>query len=281
MQRPAYPANEIARLKDLFSHELLDTAPDEFLDSVTHLAQKVFHVKTVLISLIDANRQWFKSRQGLDASETPRDISFCGHVILQDEIFEISDALEDQRFAHNPLVTGNPLIRFYVGIPIKSARGNNLGTLCMIDDHPRTLTQEERAFLVDFKNIIQTYIINQHQNKTFQLIMDSVQEGIIVHDRSGRIVFINPAAHDLLGDSLMPMFGQSSWTQGQESSKQTSSDMDEVNDIMIALHREVLPHEGQTVLTKVDGQKVQVHFQIEPLIRGGILTNTILVLQTD
>jgi PAS domain S-box-containing protein len=281
MQRPAYPVNEITRLKDLFSHELLDTSPDEFLDSVTHLAQKVFHVKTVLISLIDANRQWFKSRQGLDASETPRDISFCGHVILQDDIFEISDALEDQRFALNPLVTGNPWIRFYVGIPIKSARGNNLGTLCMIDDHPRTLTQEERAFLVDFKNIIQTYIINQHQNKTFQLIMDSVQEGIIVHDRSGRIVFINPAAHDLLGDSVMPLFGQSSWTQGQESSQQSSSHMDEVNDIMIALHREVLPHEGHTVLTKLDGQKVQVHFQIEPLIRGGILTNTILVLQTD
>jgi len=111
--------------------------------------------------------------------------------------------------------------------------------------------------------------------------MDSVQDGIIVHDRSGRIVFINPAAHDLLGDSLMPLFGQSSWAQVQESSKQTSSDMDGVNDIMIALHREVLPHEGQTVLTKVDGQKVQVHFQIEPLIRGGILTNTIFVLQTD
>ena len=281
MQKPAYPANEIARLKDLFSHELLDTTPDEFLDSVTHLAQNVFHVKTVLISLIDANRQWFKSRQGLDAAETPRDISFCGHVILQDDIFEISDALEDQRFVDNPLVTGNPLIRFYVGIPIKSARGNNLGTLCLIDDHPRTLTQEERAFLVDFKNIIQTYIINQHQNKTFQLIMDSVQEGIIVHDRIGRIVFINPAAHDLLGDSLMPLLGQSSWTKGKELSKQATSNLTEVNDMMIALHREVLPYEGHTVLTKVDGQKVQVYFQIEPLIRGGILTNTILVLQTD
>ena len=280
MQRPAYPVDEIARLKDLFSHELLDTTPDEFLDSVTHLAQNVFHVKTVLISLVDANRQWFKSRQGLDASETPRDISFCGHVILQNDIFEISDALEDQRFADNPLVTGNPLIRFYVGIPIKSARGLNLGTLCLIDDHPRTLTAQERAFLVDFKNIIQTYIINQHQNKTFQLIMDSVQEGIIVHDRSGRIVFINPAAHDLLGDSLMPLFGQTSWTRGKVS-QQSASNMPEANDMMIALHREVLPYEGHTVLTKVDGQKVQVYFQIEPLIRGGILTNTILVLQAD
>jgi len=281
MQRPAYPVDEIARLKDLFSHELLDTTPDEFLDSVTHLAQNVFHVKTVLISLVDANRQWFKSRQGLDACETPRDISFCGHVILQNDIFEISDALEDQRFADNPLVTGNPLIRFYVGIPIKSSRGHNLGTLCLIDDHPRTLTAEERAFLVDFKNIIQTYIINQHQNKTFQLIMDSVQEGIIVHDRSGRIVFINPAAHDLLGDSLMPLFGQSSWTRGKVFSQQSASSMTEVSDLMIALHREVLPYEGHTVLTKVDGQKIQVYFQIEPLIRGGILTNTIIVLQTD
>jgi len=280
MQRPAFPVNEIARLKDLLSHEILDTNPDEFLDSVTHLAQNVFHVKTVLISLIDADRQWFKSRQGLDASETPRDISFCGYVILQNDIFEISDALEDQRFADNPLVTGNPLIRFYVGIPIKSALGNNLGTLCLIDDHPRKLTQEERAFLVDFKNIIQTYIINQHQNKTFQLIMDSVHEGIIVHDRDGRIVFINPAAHDLLGDSLMHLFGQVSWNQGKELSKQSSSNIAQVNDIMLGLHQQVLPYEGQAVLTKLGGQKIQVYFQIEPLMRGGMLTNTILVLKT-
>ncbi|BDW10463.1 hypothetical protein PSHI8_05450 [Polynucleobacter sp. SHI8] len=202
-------------------------------------------------------------------------------MILQNDIFEISDALEDQRFADNPLVTGNPLIRFYVGIPIKSARGNNLGTLCLIDDHPRTLTQEERGFLVAFKNIIQTYMINQHQNKTFQLIMDSVQEGIIVHDRSGRIVFINPAAHDLLGDSLMSLFGQSSWSHGKELSQDPASSMTDINEIMTAMHHEVLPYEGQTVLTKADGQQVQIYFQIEPLIRGGVMTNTILVLQAN
>jgi len=280
MQRPAFPVNEIARLKDLLSHELLDTSPDEFLDSVTHLAQKVFHVKTVLISLIDSDRQWFKSRQGLDASETPRDISFCGHVILQNDIFEVVDTLEDQRFADNPLVFGNPKIRFYVGIPIKSARGNNLGTLCLIDDHPRKLTDEERTYLVDFRNIIQAYIINQHQNKTLQLIMESVQEGIIVHDRIGKIVFMNPAAHDLLGDSLAALFGQASWSHGKELSQQSTANLTHSNDIMVALHREVLPYEGQTVFTKVDGQKVQAHFRIEPLIRGGVMTNTILVLQT-
>jgi PAS domain S-box-containing protein len=280
MQRPAFPVNEIARLKDLLSHELLDTTPDEFLDSVTHLAQKVFHVKTVLISLIDSDRQWFKSRQGLDATETPRDISFCGHVILQNDIFEVVDTLEDQRFADNPLVFGNPKIRFYVGIPIKSARGNNLGTLCLIDDHPRKLTDEERVYLVDFRNIIQAYIINQHQNKTLQLIMESVQEGIIVHDRIGKIVFMNPAAHDLLGDSLATLFGQASWSHGKELAQQSTTNMTHPNDIMVALHREVLPYEGQTVFNKVDGQKVQAHFRIEPLIRGDVMTNTILVLQT-
>lgn len=244
MQRPAFPVNEIARLKDLLSYELLDTTPDEYLDSVTHLAQKVFHVKTVLISLIDSNRQWFKSRQGLDASETPRDISFCGHVILQNDIFEVVDTLEDQRFADNPLVFGNPKIRFYVGIPIKSARGNNLGTLCLIDDHPRKLTDEERTYLVDFRNIIQGYIINQHQKKTLQLIMDTVQEGVIVHDRIGKIVFMNPAAHDLLGDSLASQFGQASWNHGKELSQQSAANMSDVDNIMVALHREVLPYEG-------------------------------------
>ena len=281
MQRPAFPVDEIARLKDLLSHELLDTTPDEFLDSVTHLAQKVFHVKTVLISLVDSNRQWFKSRQGLDATETPRDISFCGHVILQNDIFEVVDTLEDQRFADNPLVFGNPKIRFYVGIPIKSARGNNLGTLCLIDDHPRKLTDEERTYLVDFRNIIQAYIINQHQNKTLQMIMDSVQEGVIVHDRIGKIVFMNPAAYDLLGDSLNSQFGQVSWNQGKELSEQSTVNVTQPNDIMVALHREVLPYEGHAVFTKVDGQKVQAHFRIEPLIRGGVMTNTILVLQTQ
>jgi PAS domain S-box-containing protein len=230
--------------------------------------------------LIDSDRQWFKSRQGLDATETPRDISFCGHVILQNDIFEVVDTLEDQRFADNPLVFGNPKIRFYVGIPIKSARGNNLGTLCLIDDHPRKLTDEERTYLVDFRNIIEAYIINQHQNKTLQLIMESVQEGIIVHDRIGKIVFMNPAAHDLLGDSLATLFGQASWSHGKELAQQSTTNMTHSNDIMVALHREVLPYEGQAVFTKVDGQKVQTHFRIEPLIRGGVMTNTILVLQT-
>jgi len=149
MKTPDTPANEKERLKTLRSTDILDTNPEERFDRLTRMAQRVFGVSIALVSLVDENRQWFKSKAGLDACETGRDISFCGHAILGNDIFVIEDALEDERFADNPLVTGEPKIRFYAGAPLRYLDGNKLGTLCIIDQQPRTMDEEDYTMLRD------------------------------------------------------------------------------------------------------------------------------------
>ncbi len=130
MQTPDIPDYEPERLAALQRLNLLDTESESRFDRITRLAQRLFQVPIALVSLVDSDRQWFKSKQGLDACETGRDISFCGHAILGSGIFEIPDATQDTRFADNPLVTGAPDIRFYAGAPLQSADGFNIGTLC-------------------------------------------------------------------------------------------------------------------------------------------------------
>ena len=149
MKTPDTPANEKERLKTLRSTDILDTDPEERFDRLTRMAQRFFGVSIALVSLVDENRQWFKSKAGLDACETGRDISFCGHAILGNDIFIIEDAIEDERFADNPLVTGEPKIRFYAGVPLRYLDGNKLGTLCIIDQKPRTMDEDECTMLRD------------------------------------------------------------------------------------------------------------------------------------
>jgi diguanylate cyclase (GGDEF)-like protein len=139
----------------LHSLRILDTAPEERFDRITRMAQRYFGVVTCLISLVDTNRQWFKSKQGLDACETSRDVSFCGHAILGDEIFVVEDAIKDTRFADNPLVTGSPAIRFYAGCPIHGPGGHRIGTLCLIDPSPRSLDPEDADTLRDFAAMVE------------------------------------------------------------------------------------------------------------------------------
>lgn len=149
MKTPDTPANEKERLKTLRSTDILDTDPEERFDRLTRMAKRVFGVSIALVSMVDENRQWFKSKVGLEACETGRDISFCGHAILGNDIFVIEDALEDERFADNPLVTGEPKIRFYAGAPLRYLDGNKLGTLCIIDQEPRVLDEEDYDMLRD------------------------------------------------------------------------------------------------------------------------------------
>ena len=149
MKRPDKPANEKERLGSLRSLNILDTLPEERFDRLTRMASRVFEVPISLVSLIDENRQWFKSRVGLDVCETLRDISFCGHAILGNEIFVIEDAQKDERFRDNPLVTGPPHIRFYAGAPLRYLNGNKLGTLCIIDQKPRVMTEDDLNTLRD------------------------------------------------------------------------------------------------------------------------------------
>ena len=154
MQKPDIPKAEQARLETLRSLDILDTLPEERFDRLTRIAKRMFGVPIALVSLVDENRQWFKSCIGLSASETSRDISFCGHAILGDEVFIIPNALEDQRFADNPLVLGDPNIRFYVGCTL-SLSDHKLGTLCLIDQKPRSFEEEDVEALRDLASMVE------------------------------------------------------------------------------------------------------------------------------
>lgn len=158
MLKPALPIDETARLMSLHSLRVLDTPSEERYDRITRMAKRLFDVETCLVSLVDANRQWFKSKQGLDAGETSREISFCGHAILEDAVLVISDAANDDRFADNPLVTGAPRIRFYAGCPIKDPNGYRIGTLCVIDPKPRVMTEDDIDALEDLAAMIEDEI---------------------------------------------------------------------------------------------------------------------------
>lgn len=159
MLAPATPANEKQRLQALRNLKLLDTPPEERFDRVTRLARQVFRTPIALVSLVDADRQWFKSRQGLDATETPRNISFCGHAILDDKILVVNDAAEDQRFCDNPLVCGDPNIRFYAGYPISAPDGSRIGTLCIIDRKPRDVSNEQLQLLRELGRMVEEELI--------------------------------------------------------------------------------------------------------------------------
>ncbi|MDH3239297.1 MAG: sensor domain-containing diguanylate cyclase [Alphaproteobacteria bacterium] len=147
-------SHEQARLEELESFDVLDTRPEEAFDSITRLAQTAIGTPIVLVSLVDKERQWFKSRQGLDAEETPRDISFCTHAIASDDVFVVEDAAEHPLFKSNPLVTGDPNIRFYAGAPLKTSSGYRIGTLCAIDRVPRGLSDTEEKILVELASLV-------------------------------------------------------------------------------------------------------------------------------
>jgi len=155
LKKPDIPQDEPARLKTLRSLAILDTPPEERFDRLTRMAKKLFGAPIALVSLVDENRQWFKSCIGLDINEMQRDISFCGHAILGDEPFVIPNAVEDERFADNPLVVQEPHIRFYAGCPLKAPDGRKLGTLCIIDRKPRTLEKEDLETLVDLASMVE------------------------------------------------------------------------------------------------------------------------------
>jgi len=149
------PPDELERQQLLRSLDLLDTEEEEVFDRVTRLVSRLLKVPIALFSLVDENRQWFKSRVGLDVRETPREQAFCAHAILQDQPLVVPDATSDERFADNPLVTGAPNIRFYAGVPIRSSGGLPIGTLCAIDDKARVLTADELCVMIDLADIVQ------------------------------------------------------------------------------------------------------------------------------
>ncbi|EJO9866205.1 sensor domain-containing diguanylate cyclase [Vibrio vulnificus] len=179
MQTPKKPDNEPQRIADLHSLNILDTAAEERFDRVTRIARRLFDVPIALVSLVDEDRQWFKSCFGLNASETPRDISFCGHAILGADTLIVEDASQDARFADNPLVTSEPHIRFYAGVPLMFEHSSCLGTLCIIDTKPRTLNEDERLDLIDLAKMAERELAATHSASIDDLTQISNRRGFM------------------------------------------------------------------------------------------------------
>ena len=221
MQSAPLPSDEPARLAALQRYQVLDTLPERDLDDLTRLAARICGTPIALVSLVDAHRQWFKSRVGMDASETPRDVAFCAHGILQpDELFVIPDAAEDARFYDNPLVTQEPNVRFYAGTPLKTPDGRAIGMLCVMDRKPRDLSPEAldtlqtlgRQVVVQLDQrlkIEQLEHVVAERDRIADALRDSEQRyreliqqshGLIcTHSMDGTLLSVNAMAANLLG----------------------------------------------------------------------------------
>lgn len=209
METPPLPPDEAARLAALEDLRVLDTPPDPGLDRLVRLASRLLDMPIALISLVDRDRQWFKARVGLAAGETPRDISFCGHAVAADEGMEVPDALMDPRFADNPLVTGDPHIRFYAGEILRGPDGHALGTLCVIDTKPRRLSGEHRVLLRDLADLagqelwfettrhLRSALAEREAQLSF--LSEHSSDLLARHDPTGRFLFVTPSLRSLLG----------------------------------------------------------------------------------
>jgi len=213
---------ESERLSALSSYNVLDTLPEKEYDAITRLASYICQVPIALISLIDADRQWFKSKVGLEADETPRVDAFCNYTILEDEILEVNNALESDTFKNNVLVTGAPDIRFYAGAPLIDPDGHRLGSLCVIDRVPRKLTHEQKDALRTLANEVMSHLVLRKQkmeleaslavHKDFFLLFNSSPEIHLIADRESNIELINDAILNVLGYTPKQAIGRTLWS---------------------------------------------------------------------
>lgn len=203
---------EIKRLKALASLNLLDTPSEDEFDRITRLASLICETPISLISLVDSSRQWFKSKVGIDAEETPREIAFCNHAIQGKELFEVNNASEDERFKENILVTEDPHIKFYTGQPLILPNGLALGTLCVIDKIPRKLNQNQKDSLKLLADEVISLIVSRKERedfKNFGKLFILSKDIICITDSEGVLKKINPAFEDLLGWSQKDLLQQS------------------------------------------------------------------------
>lgn len=199
MKSAPYPSNEKERLAALRRYAILDTPPEQSFDDLTRLASYICETPIALVSLIDEKRQWFKSRVGLGATETPRDLAFCGHAILQDDLFVVPDATKDERFRDNPLVLEDPSIRFYAGTPLVTPDGYALGTLCAIDRKPRELSKAQTKALKALGRRVIAELELRQKNAELRLahLKIVMQAKELTRSNEELQVFAHVASHDL------------------------------------------------------------------------------------
>ena len=219
---------EAKRLNALYEYNILDTAPEEAFDDLTRLTSFICGTPVALVSLIDADRQWFKSKVGLDVDETPRDIAFCNHAIKQSDVMVVPDTQNDQRFVDNPLVTEDPHVRFYAGTPLLTPEGYAVGTLCVIDQMPRDLSPEQtqalqilgrqviaqlelRQTISELQETIATnkqILADQHESESrFQQMADNIGQVFWMMDAQKRqIIYVSPAYEQVWGRSRESLY---------------------------------------------------------------------------
>ena len=269
MLEPAIPLDEEKRLAALHALNVLDTLPEERFDRLTRLARHMFGVPIALVSLVDSNRQWFKSCQGLDASETPRNISFCGHAILEDRIFVISDTLLDPRFADNPLVSDAPHIRFYAGAPLKLGDGQRVGTLCVIDTVPHQVDAAQLDALHDLAQCVCEELERSMQQQRaaetalFQArhasIIASSDDAIISKTLDGVITTWNLAAEKIFGYTEQEALGHPMVMLFPPDR------LDEESQIVARIRRGEHVDHFETVRVRKNGERFYASINISPI----------------
>lgn len=275
MQKPEIPKNETQRIEALETLAILDTEPDPQLDFITKIVKERFKVPIALISLVDKDRQWFKSKQGLSATETPRDISFCGHAIMQPEIFEVSNAIEDVRFKDNPLVLGPPNIRFYAGQPLVIEGGFRVGTLCIIDEKPRKLSQSEKEELQGFARLIQDHLNKKDLASHSEHLLDQSIDGLFEIDTDYKFIYANVFGANMLGYPREELLGSKLGLILPKKRFDGSSYHPEKFGGFHALQNEVV-HQSDEDLLQKSGVVIHLSCHFQPIYRMGKLVSMLM-----
>ncbi len=282
MTAPPTPPDEADRISALRELGVLDTPPEERFDRITRLATRMFRVPIALVSLVDVNRQWFKSCQGLGVSETGREVSFCGHAILEGGIMVIPDARKDPRFCDNPIVTGPPHVLFYAGHVLKGPRGRKMGTLCLIDHGPREFDGEDRKLLRDLAAIAERELnlaeVGHLQKELLatttlqKAILDSANHTIISTDAEGVIQSFNHTAERMLGHGAEDLIGKETpgiFHDAEEVRARAVVLSDELGErvepgfeVFVAKARRGQPDENEWTYIRKDGSRFPVSLSV-------------------
>ena len=231
--------NEETRLHYLRSLKILDTPPEERFDRLTRLAKRLFDVPIALVSLVDENRQWFKSSIGVETNESPRENSFCAQAIRGDDVFIVTDATKDVRFADNPMVVNEPFVRFYAGCPLKYLDGSKLGTLCVIDTRPRSISQEDLDAFKDLAELVERELAAVHlatmdeltgisNRRGFKILAENSLNLCMRHHIPASLVFFDINEFKKINDTFGHPEGDAALIAFADQMKQTFRDSDVV-----------------------------------------------------